>query len=188
MAGRACRAPQLVPRSLVVGLTAGDGAGAIELLGQHQARELVRQRPGRELRSASTPRRAPRRAGRTHRPTTNADVARGVAGRGEQQLANSADVRRSPRSSQTRTSAPAGSAPAADAPSRRSTSAGAHPAAARLTHFGDVERPVARGTCLVLLDRRREMPVARLAHDGDDESHSRLRVDAAQPVHRRRRG
>ena len=43
--------------------------------------------------------------------------------------------------------------------------------AARFPHLGGDERPIARGARLVLLDRRREMPIARLPHGGDDESH-----------------
>ena len=53
------RGPVMPRSSLVIRLPAHDGAGAIQLFGEHEAREFVRQRPRRErerlLRGASAP-------------------------------------------------------------------------------------------------------------------------------------
>ena len=65
--------------SLVIRLPATDRAGPIELLRQHESRELVRQRPGRE-RTTTASRGARRSRPRPNAPPmTNRDVARPLA-------------------------------------------------------------------------------------------------------------
>ena len=153
----------------MVRLPPGDGARPIELFRKDEPCELVRQRPRGQLKRArrgaaygvvEAVRAADHERDVTRRVTRLDEERRELGGaKGVTTLVAAEEQ------------CPVGNA-LQQTLSLTTTRVGrADSLAARFPHLGRDERPVARRTRLVLRDRRREMPIARLPHGGDDESH-----------------
>jgi len=174
--------PRVRAESLVVRLATQDRAGAIELLGQHQAREFVRQGPLRQRQGGA--RGAHELIGEAIRPT---DRERDVAIRiplpsepGRKLLgAVRCSVDRACDKARTRSDARAEPLPLPLANECLRCPA----ACAFLLHLMHLERPVARCARLIVLDGGRERRMARLPDDGQCHPHRhRAVVGTTRPI------